>query len=57
MLLILVAEEGASGAERSRIQSDSAAEPGKAGKKKKREKKEKKTKTKDKKEKVKEKKG
>ena len=49
-MLILFADEGASGAERSII-SEGAAEPGKAGKKKKKEKKEKKRKTKEKKEK------
>ena len=54
--LVFVTDEGASGTEQSRIQSDSAAEPGKAGKKKKKEKKEKKSKTKEKK-KDKEKKG
>ena len=50
--IILFADEGASGAERSII-SEGAAEPGKAGKKKKKEKKEKKRKTKEKKEKAK----
>ena len=49
------ADDGAPGAEQSRIQSDSIAEPGKAGKKRKKEKKEK-SKTKEKKEKDKEKK-
>ena len=48
--ILLFADEGASGAERSII-SEGAAEPGKAGKKKKKEKKEKKKKTKEKKEK------